>query len=103
MAAAAAMLAAAAASRLTATDMGLRRDRRQASAIAVASGVFGIWHLRPTVEALRINRPTVDRRPAAATVTAAVAATTVGGVVLSWLRVHSGSLAAPHSPVLGHR
>jgi len=42
-----------------------------------------------------VNRLAGDRRTAAATVTAAVAATTAGGVVLSWLRVRSGSLAAP--------
>jgi uncharacterized protein len=73
----------------------LRRVLPQTSAIAVASGVFGVWHIRPTLEALRINRPAGDRRTAAATVTAAIAATTAGGVLLSWLRVRSGSLAAP--------
>jgi membrane protease YdiL (CAAX protease family) len=73
----------------------LLRVLPQAPAIAVASGVFGIWHIRPTIEALRINWPTADRRATVAAVTAAVAATTAGGAVLSALRVRSGSLAAP--------
>jgi membrane protease YdiL (CAAX protease family) len=73
----------------------LRRVLPQAGAVAVASGVFGIWHIRPTVEALRINRPAAGRRTTAANAAAAVAAATAGGVLLSWLRVRSGSLAAP--------
>jgi hypothetical protein len=73
----------------------LRRVLPEAAAIAVTSGVFGIWHVRPAIEALRINRPADDRHAAAATVTAAVAATTAGGVLLSSLRAWSGSLAAP--------
>jgi uncharacterized protein len=142
-------LAAAAASGLTATDMGLRRDRLasgvrsggppalaltagwlilaylavvripagtvlweeaafrgvlQASlnrvlprpaALIVTSAVFGLWHIRPTVDALRINQVAGSRRAALGSVAGAVAATAAAGLLLSGLRERSGSLAAP--------
>lgn len=73
----------------------LRRVAPQPAGIALTSGVFGIWHIRPSIEAIRINRLAGDRRKALIAVTVSVAATTVGGVLLSWLRERSGSLAAP--------
>ena len=63
--------------------------------MAVTSGVFGLWHVRPTVEALRVNEPAASRRAAAGPVAAAVAGTAAAGLLLSWLRERSGSLAAP--------
>jgi membrane protease YdiL (CAAX protease family) len=65
------------------------------AAIAVTSGVFGIWHIGPTAAALRINGLAGGLGKTAAGVTAGVAATAAGGVLLSWLRTRSGSLAAP--------
>ena len=62
------------------------------AAIAVTSGVFGIWHIRPTAAALRVNGFADDRRQATARV---AAATTAGGALFSWLRARSGSLLAP--------
>jgi uncharacterized protein len=73
----------------------LRRVMPEAAAIVVTSAVFGAWHIRPTLQALRVNGLASDRRQAAARVAAGVAATTAGGVLLSWLRARSGSLAAP--------
>ena len=73
----------------------LRRVLPGPAAIAVTSGVFGLWHVRPTVEALRINQLAASRRAAAGPVAAAVAATAAAGLLLSWLRERSGSLAAP--------
>jgi membrane protease YdiL (CAAX protease family) len=73
----------------------LRRVLPGPAAIAVTSGVFGIWHIRPTVDALRINQVAASRRAALGSVTAAVAGTAAAGVLLSWLRERSGSLAAP--------
>jgi membrane protease YdiL (CAAX protease family) len=73
----------------------LRRVMSERAAIAVTSGVFGIWHIRPTAEALRVNGLAGDRKQATAGIVAAVAVTTAGGVLLSWLRARSGSLAAP--------
>jgi membrane protease YdiL (CAAX protease family) len=73
----------------------LRRVMSERAAIAVTSGVFGIWHVRPTAAALRVNGLAGSRRQAAAGVAAGVAVTTAGGVLFSWLRARSGSLAAP--------
>jgi membrane protease YdiL (CAAX protease family) len=73
----------------------LRRVMPPASAIAVTSAVFGIWHVRPTVQALNINGLTGDRGKAIAGAAAGVAATAAGGALLSWLRERSGSLTAP--------
>lgn len=65
------------------------------AAITVTSVLFGIWHIRPTIEGLRVNRVAGGRRQTGTAVAAAVAATTAGGAVLSLLRARSGSLAAP--------
>ena len=72
----------------------LGRVMNDRAAIAVTSCIFGIWHVGPTAAALRINGLT-DRGRILAGVTAGVEATSAGGVLLSWLRVRSGSLAAP--------
>jgi len=73
----------------------LRRVMPRGAAIAVTSVVFGIWHVRPTAGALRANGLAGDRRRAAAGVLAGVAVTTAAGAFLSWLREHSGRVAAP--------
>src|SRR5215831_381471 len=65
------------------------------AAIAVTAGVFGIWHVAPTAAALRINGLADSPVRTLAGVSAGVAATAAGGVLLSWLRTRSGSLAAP--------
>lgn len=73
----------------------LRRVLPRAPAITVTSAVFGLWHIRPTADALRINQVAAGRRAALGQVAAAVAATAAAGVLLSGLRERSGSLAAP--------
>jgi len=73
----------------------LRRILPETAAIAATSTVFGVWHIRPTLQALRVNGLASDRGQAAARVAAGVAATTAGGALLSWLRARSGSLTAP--------
>jgi membrane protease YdiL (CAAX protease family) len=73
----------------------LRRVMSDTAAIAVTSGVFGAWHVRPTLQALRANGLAGDRRRALAGTCAGVAATAAGGALLSWLRARSGRLAAP--------
>jgi len=73
----------------------LRRILPETAAIAATSAVFGVWHIRPTLQALRANGLASDRRQATARVAAGVAATAAGGALLSWLRARSGSLAAP--------
>jgi membrane protease YdiL (CAAX protease family) len=73
----------------------LRRVMPPGCAIAVTSAVFGIWHVRPTVQALHVNGLTADRGKAVSRTAAGVAATAAGGALLSWLRERSGSLTAP--------
>jgi membrane protease YdiL (CAAX protease family) len=73
----------------------LRRVLPRPAAVAVTSGVFGLWHVRPTVEALRTNQMAASRRATAGSVAATVAGTAAAGLLLSWLRERSGSLAAP--------
>jgi len=73
----------------------LRRVLPGTAAIAVTSGVFGAWHIRPTLQALRANGLAGDRRRALAGTCAGVATTAAAGVLLSWLRARSGRLAAP--------
>jgi CAAX protease family protein len=73
----------------------LGRVLPEPAAIAATSGVFGLWHVRPTAGALRTNGLASDRGRAVAGVAAGVAVTTAGGVGLSWLRARSGRLAAP--------
>lgn len=73
----------------------LRRVLPAPAAIAVTSGVFGIWHIRPTIAALRINQVAPGSRAEWAAVAGAVAGTTAIGGLLSEFRTRSGSLAAP--------
>jgi CAAX protease family protein len=73
----------------------LRRVLPGPAAIGVTSAVFGLWHIRPTLEALRANGLAGSRSRAVTGVAAGVAATTAGGALFSWLRARSGTLAAP--------
>jgi membrane protease YdiL (CAAX protease family) len=73
----------------------LRRVMPKTTAIAVTSCLFGVWHIRPTLQGLRANGLAGTRGRAVAGVTAGVAGTIAGGVLFSWLRERSGSLAAP--------
>jgi len=73
----------------------LRRMMPDTAAIVATSAVFGVWHIRPTLQALRANGLAGDRRRALAGTCAGVAVTAAAGVLLSWLRARSGRLAAP--------
>lgn len=73
----------------------LRRVMSKNAAVTVTSVVFGVWHVRPTAGALRVNGLAGNRRRAAAGVLAGVAVTTAAGAFLSWLRERSGRVAAP--------
>jgi uncharacterized protein len=73
----------------------LRRVLPEPAATAVASVIFGLWHVRPTAEALAANRLATTRGARIAGVTAVVAGTAAVGALLSHLRERSGSLAAP--------
>jgi CAAX protease family protein len=73
----------------------LRRVLAEPAATAVAGAAFGIWHIRPTAEALAANRVAPTRGARIAAVTAVAAGTAAAGALLSVLRDRSGSLAAP--------
>lgn len=69
------------------------------AAVGLTNIAFGLWHVNPTLETLRINRVAWEAGGVAGTVGMAVLATAVAGVGLSLLRIWSGSLLAP---VLAH-
>ena len=69
------------------------------AAVGWSSVVFGLWHVAPTIVALRLNDVAVVSSDGLLAILGAVAVTTVAGVLFSWLRLASGSLLAP---VLAH-
>ena len=73
----------------------LRRVLDEPVASAVGAAVFGLWHIRPTVEALEVNGLATGRGARILAVTGVAAGTAGAGAVLSLLRERSGSLAAP--------
>lgn len=72
---------------------GMIADRSGPWAGAVGSSLaFGLWHIGPTLAALRVNDVDTGRLPAC---TAAVAVTSLAGGVLAGLRFASGHVAGP--------
>jgi uncharacterized protein len=70
----------------------------------LSSGLFGLWHILASLGGGPANAAIVgvvggDAAGTVARVIATVSFTTLGGVVLCWLRLRSGSLVAP---VLAH-
>ena len=76
----------------------LQRHSR-ARAAAVSSVLFGLWHILPTLDTLRLNAAGSGVRDdpvrTAVAVAASVAVTAVAGLGFSWLRFRADSLAAP--------
>ena len=64
-------------------------------AAAVSSAVFGLWHVAPAATMVRTNAPRAGRRLLVVSVAATVVVTGAGGAALVWLRMETGSLAAP--------
>jgi uncharacterized protein len=64
-----------------------------------SSAVFGLWHVAPTIVALRINDVPPASPAGVGAIAGAVAVTTVAGLLFEALRMRSGSLVAP---VLAH-
>ena len=73
----------------------LHRVLPRRAATTTACVLFGLWHVRPTAEALTGNRLATGRSARVAAVGAVVAATSAAGAFLSYLCERSGSLAAP--------
>jgi CAAX protease family protein len=71
--------------------------------LLVTSGLFGLWHLEPTMETMSDNAGVSGLSGTAAgravVVLGAIVVTSVAGLVWGWLRLRSRSLLAP---VLGH-
>jgi membrane protease YdiL (CAAX protease family) len=65
------------------------------TAVAVSAVVFGIWHIRPTLSAVAVNDVAHGPASVAIAVLLGCLGTAVAGVLMSWLRLHSGSLLAP--------
>ena len=60
-----------------------------------SSAVFGLWHVGPTINLIRANRPNATGRTAVTILAGAITFTTVAGLLLTLLRVRSGALTAP--------
>ena len=71
------------------------RDEGTLTAALVSSFVFGLWHIMPSTVMVRTNDPEASRAKIAGTIAATVVGTTVVGLGFMWLRVETGSLAAP--------
>lgn len=68
------------------------RSEGELAAYVVASAVFGVWHVAPAATMVRVNTP---RAGLAWPVAGTVVLTALAGAALTWLRVETGSLAAP--------
>jgi membrane protease YdiL (CAAX protease family) len=65
------------------------------AATAASSAVFGIWHIRPTLSGLAANDLVDGPVVTGAAVLLACVGTAAAGVLLTGLRLRSGSLLAP--------
>jgi membrane protease YdiL (CAAX protease family) len=72
-----------------------RRRWGTAAAVAGSSFIFGLWHIRPTLELTSTNGFADSGPGRVAAVAAAVVLTTAGGALFAWLRLRSRSLVAP--------
>lgn len=75
------------------------RERSTVAAVVGSSIVFGLWHIGPAIELLRINEVAEGPAARAGAVAGAVAATTLGGALFCLLRVRTRGILGP---VLGH-
>ncbi len=64
-------------------------------AVTWSSVVFGLWHVAPTIVTLRINEVAPTSSAGLGAIAGGVLVTAIGGALFAWLRVASGSLAAP--------
>jgi membrane protease YdiL (CAAX protease family) len=64
-------------------------------AAVVSCAVFGLWHVAPAATMVRVNAPAARPSSIAGAVAGTVIVTAAAGAALLWLRVETGSLAAP--------
>lgn len=74
-----------------------RRRYSRFGAVAMSSGLFGLWHVLPTLRQLQASTVEGGSTPLgrAGIVASAVAATTVAGFGFAWLRDRKDSIATP--------
>jgi membrane protease YdiL (CAAX protease family) len=73
----------------------LARLASRSSAVAGSALLFGVWHIRPTLDGLAANELVDGRAATGAAVTLACLATAAAGLLFATLRLRSGSLLAP--------
>jgi uncharacterized protein len=78
----------------------LRRSHGTRAATLVSSGLFGLWHILPSLGGGAANAAVADvvgggTAGTVVRVVVTVCFTSLAGVVLCWLRLRSGSLLAP--------
>jgi membrane protease YdiL (CAAX protease family) len=71
------------------------RDLGDVTAVVGSSVAFGLWHVSPTINLLRANRPNASSRRLITTVLGAVLVTTLAGIALALLRLETNSLHVP--------
>ncbi|HEV2754956.1 MAG TPA: CPBP family glutamic-type intramembrane protease [Actinomycetota bacterium] len=71
------------------------RDEGEAVAAVVSCAVFGLWHVAPAATMVRVNARGATRSFVARSVAGTVVVTAAAGAALLWLRLETGSLAAP--------
>ena len=64
------------------------------TAVGLAAVVFGLWHIRPTLDGLAAN-DLAEGGGRVLAVTLVCAGTALAGLLFAWLRLRSGSLLAP--------
>ena len=65
------------------------------AAMVTSSVAFGLWHVTPTHNLILANRVDASNGAVAAAICGAVLFTTLAGMALCYLRIRSGTLAAP--------
>ena len=76
-------------------DAALCRLLPAGRAAAAGAALFGLWHVRPTMDALAANGLGTSRLRTVAAVLAACSGTAAAGVLFTGIRRRSGSLLAP--------
>jgi membrane protease YdiL (CAAX protease family) len=75
------------------------RHRTPMAAVALASAMFGLWHVFPTLDTLHLNPAGSlvegSALKTAGAVVGTVAVTAAAGVGFCWLRLRANSIAAP--------
>jgi membrane protease YdiL (CAAX protease family) len=71
------------------------RDEGVPVAAAVSCAVFGLWHVAPAATMLRVNVSGAATSSLVRAVAVTVVVTAGAGAALLWLRIETGSLAAP--------